>query len=202
MSVYGRIVTPQDIEHAATDTLQAWMPAYIAEIERHTGRQPRSLPMIRSWRTLSREERWPEDQTPALAAVCPGLLEPPRMGGEETYSVRYVLGVLIVTSAKDEESTRELVHAYSTAATVLLSQHSALGGIAVQTDWVDYQTNRLLTDSQRTVIGAASAFVVSVDDVFDADAGPVGPPPDDPYQDPGDFGLSVSADVTVEKIDG
>jgi hypothetical protein len=84
-SAIGPIVSGHDVEQATLAVLRRWMPTYLAEAERQTGRVVGSLPVIRGWTVATTFDKWPEDQLPAIVLISPGLASPPDADGSGEY---------------------------------------------------------------------------------------------------------------------
>lgn len=202
MSIYRPIITGADVQAAAMDTLQLWMPAYVAELERQTGREPRSVPLPKTWKhTTEKLQRWPEDQVPAVIVVSPGTEGDPLVNGDGTYDVAFVLGVGVIVAARDQPSANDLVKLYAAAIRTLLVQHASLGGFASGLVWSDEKYDGLPADYLSVGAGAELTFFVAVSGVMSEDGGP-GDPPDDPYDDPGEWPTVETTELilTAEEI--
>jgi hypothetical protein len=92
-SAFGPLVAASDMEDAVLAQLQAWLPDYLAEVERTHGLQVGSLPQPRSWVLSSEVERFPEEQLPAVMLASPGLTDPPLADGTGVYTARWQLVV-------------------------------------------------------------------------------------------------------------
>jgi hypothetical protein len=183
MTIFGRIVTGSHVEDAAEATLRLWIPTYIAEIERQTGRDAGTLPTPRSWSLVSEFGLDPEDQFPAIVIESPGLVESPGRDGRGTYRAAWDLRIGVVVAARDERATRRLSTTYAAAIQAALLQHPSLGGFAADTSWLDTRYTPIADDAGRTLAAGRTYFRVDVDDVVTAKAGPAVPNVDplDPY---------------------
>jgi hypothetical protein len=184
MSVFGPVVTGAHVEQAAILTLKTWLQTYVAELERQTGRDPESVPMPRAWGTVNEFEKWPEDQMPVALIISPGL-EPntPVAEGRGTYRAKWVLGVAIVCSARDEAQTNSLAKFYAAAVRATILQNPSLGGFARGVQWVGESYTDLPKVDERTLGTGQVIFSVEVGEVVDEKAG-MRTPPDDPYTQP------------------
>jgi hypothetical protein len=138
MNIYGRIVTRSDVRDATIDHLQLWTPSYIGEVAVQRGKNRCDLPGFRSWRFSTDDvETWPADQLPACVVVCPGLADTPDRQGNGIYDSEFAVGVGAVVSARDQESTDEIVSIYTAGVRAALLQHPSLGGFASGMRWID-----------------------------------------------------------------
>jgi hypothetical protein len=198
MTIFGAIVHGGHIEAAALDTLRSWLPTYLAELERQTGRSPGVLPSVRSWSLVARFGLETDDQLPAGMLVSAGLAFEPTKGGAGMYSATWLLDVAVVVSARDEGATRELAMIYCAATRAVILQRPALGGVAAGIDWVDERYDDL-SESGRYLAAGRNTFRVFVADVLSANAGPVRPDPKPDPLDPYDETTTVDkADVVVQ----
>jgi hypothetical protein len=108
--------------------------------------------------------------------------------------------VTSVVSASTEQASRRLAHRYTAALRALFTQRPSLDGHAQGVDWIAEEYNVLAYDDQRTLGVARTAFLIEVDDVTTAAAGPPTPAaPHDPATDPwADWPVIKTVDVDVE----
>lgn len=199
MNLFGPIVDGGQVEAAAKATLGEWMPAYLAEMERQTGRAPESLPMVRGWETAPEFDKWPETQLPCGIIICPGTADEPTEDGQQMHRAKWDLHVALVVSANTEANTLALSKVYAAAARATLRHHGTLGGFALRTKWVGEGYTDLPLDKRRSMASGEAVFVVEVDDVLDGNGGP-SEPPADPYEDPGDWPDAETAEATVDQF--
>lgn len=193
----GPMVHAAQVEEAARSTLQAWIPTYLASMERQLGLAPRTLPPPRSWVVSTEVDRWPEEALPSVLLLSTGLAEEPARDGQGRYRARFALGVAVVVSASDEKATDELAKIYTAAIrTCLLQQHS-LGGLALGVDWEDERYDVLPGRSRGPLAAGQVVLSVDVEDVVAARSGPRGTPPDDPYVEPPSAPEVTGATATV-----
>lgn len=182
--LFGSIVHPRLIAEWVRDHLQAFQEDYLAEVERQTDRlAPRDLPVIRSWEMAPDVERWPEDQLPAAVIVVPRTDGEPRMDGEGNYRVDWVVDIGLIVSARDEESTEELVGLYAAAFFAAIAQSKSMGGRFAETRPTGIDLDVIGDD--RTIGIARLRFIASVENVVNAYLGPP-QPSENPYDDPDD----------------
>jgi hypothetical protein len=198
--LFGPIVTGHDVEEAVRDHLKEWSVTYLAEMERLTGRDPETLPKVRSW-TIEPDEpatKWPEDQFPAVVVVSPGLVEQPYVEGDGTVYATWTIGLAALTSARTEQATRELAKVYAAHLRAIMLQRPSIGGFASDTHWLDEDYNILPTDTRRSLAAGYLVFNVTAAQVLNVYGGPT-EPPDEPYEDPADWPTVDTTEVTAEK---
>jgi hypothetical protein len=200
MNVYGRIITRGDVRDAVTDHLQEWSQAYIGEVAVQRGKGRCDLPQFRSFRFSTEDvDKWPDDQLPACVVVCPGLADTPDRQGDGVHDGEWSVGVGVIVSARDQESTDELVGIYTAAVRAALIQHPSLGGFASGVRWIDEDTIPSLGfDDSRTIAGGRVVLGVKVDAVVDSFGGPKAAP-DDPCVDPGNYPVVQATPLTTEQ---
>ena len=187
-SLFGPIVSADQVADAAVATLRTWMPYYVAELERrrpHEDGDPWP-PEPRSYRAIASASitGWPEHQLPAVVVVCPGLAARPERDGQGVYRATWQVGVGVIVSARDEAATDRLAGLYGAAARAVIAQQSSLGGFAAGTRWIDESLDDVPVDATRTLRAVVEEFEVDVDAVVSDADGPRELP--DPTPDPHD----------------
>jgi hypothetical protein len=180
VSVFGSIITGTQLEDAAEATIKLWVADYVAELERITGRDVGSIALPRSYGRVNHFDKKPEEQTPAVILISPGLTDPPERDGDGTWSAWFGLSIGVVVSAADRASTNELAKIYAAAVRTLILQHPSLGGFASNVRYLDEGTGEV--DARYLEIGAVGQvdFAFFVEGIADDSQGPAQPsaPPD------------------------
>lgn len=186
MSYYGNIVVAPDITRGTIDHLKAWLPSYVAEVERQQGLGAKSLPLPRSWTTRTAALKDGEEQTPAVVVVCPGLAGEPRRDGNGNWSAPWGVAVVVMVGARDPESSVEVSRYYAGAVRACLTQMPALPDLDAEFVWVDEEYTDLPEGRSRALAAATVEFVCNVPLVMGARRGPWpgSEPPEDPYEVP------------------
>jgi hypothetical protein len=208
--IFSAIKIADDLEKACLDTIEAWFPVYVKELEiQHPDLFPvGSLPAPKSFLTADRIDRSNADLLPAIVAISPGLSgKKPAQEGDGSFRAFFHLGVGVFVVGSDRPSTKRLVRTYTAICRTIMLQKQSLGGFADGSTWLDesYDDDFNFTDDQ--TIGAGQVvFEVEVDGVVNRYGGPAvfgGPPPDpDPVEQPGsDWPTAdvVTATVQVEE---
>jgi len=200
VSIFGRIVTGADVEGWCEQLVRRWASTYLAELERQNDLQPGSLPRPRGWAIAPSLDKWPEDQLPAVVFESTGVPGPPRKGGDGRYRADWTVRIHVVCSARTWEDSRRLAMRYTAAMRALFVQRPSLDGNANGTTWVVEAYDELAFDDTRSLAAGAAAFIVQVEDVTTANAGPVTPadplyPDIDPWPD---WPLVKEVDVEVD----
>lgn len=193
--VYGPILTEGDVRHAAEETLKLWLPSYLGEVAAQHGMARDTLPLIRSWKAVPVFEQWPEEQLPAIVVVAPGTNSvPEKMDNKIT--VGWSLGVAVIVSAKDEESTADLIGLYSAAIRALLSHKGSLGGFAEGSTFMSERFDEHpIPEQGRTLRTAMVMFSVLVAGMNKVRGGPR--VADDPTVEPEPWPIVTSVHETV-----
>jgi hypothetical protein len=175
MTIYGPIVTGQDVRDAAEATIKLWLPAYLAEVGRQKALDS-PLPLFRSYNpALTFSDRAEYEQLPQCIIVAPGLAAPPRRDGR-AYEATWAVGVGIVAMADTWEHTLVLGELYAAVVRSIMVQHRSLGGVATNTVWTDEKYDQIEGDNESELVGAIVNFDVTVENVVDSGAGPTSPP--------------------------
>jgi hypothetical protein len=180
-----------------------WMDSYLSELERATGRDVGSIERPRSWSRKNSFDKWPDDNLPMIIIICSNLAARPTKTGSGRYRAPWAVGIAVVVSSQDEESTRNLAGLYAAAIRAIMIQHQSLDGSIEGTrgvEWLDERYGELPSEEARTVAAARLVFSVDFDDVVTHGAGPVGPPPDqDPVADWPEI-TDVNINITKEAL--
>jgi hypothetical protein len=191
MNLYGAVVTARDIREAVIGNLKDWSPAYVGEVSAQSGRArcgDGALPPFRSFGTGTSFSTFPEDQLPACVVVVPGLTETPVRQGDGTYLAEWSVGIGVVVSGKDRDSTDDLVRLYSAAVRMAMIQKPSMGGFALGCRWIDENYDELAYDDSRTIAAGIVSLGIEVDAVVNSFGGPK-VPPEDACVDPGEYGI-------------
>jgi hypothetical protein len=201
--IFGQILTSDAVEQAVVDTLLLWLPTYLAEMERQTGRDPQSVPMPKS---VVRQDDindmdYTEENIPMLVVSVPGTTEPPRKDGGGRYSTTWICGVGFVVAARDQYTTRRLSRLYIAAARAILVQKQSLGNFAEAVYWVGEEFNDIPKQKKASLAAGQSMFLVVVPDFMQDHGGPMEPVPTPDLPDPvGDWPTVIEADVEVTQF--
>lgn len=178
MNAYGDVTTGEQVEQAVVDLLTLWLPSYLANLERLTGRDHGTVSPPRSYLVTNRFERRPEDQIPACVVVSPGLSAAPVQHGDGTLSGWFRIEAGIMASARTREESNSLAKLYGAALLMLLVQKRA--AVASGRATVAGMTNDAVPTS---LLDVGSAVVVLADVpvavIADANGGPLTPDVDD-----------------------
>lgn len=202
-SIFGRIVSAADVEDAAIALLQKWSSTYLSEVERQHDIAVGALPRIRSWSTVNTFENWPADQLPAALLISTGTIDRPQRVGGGQYRARFALGVAVVCASNNAQRSNSLAKLYIAAHRNVLVQRPSLEIGGRGTDWLGDDYTDLPPEDGRFLSAGMAEFVVEIDDVATANAGPTTPDaPLDPDTDPwADWPTVQTHDEQVELLD-
>lgn len=181
------------------ETLIAWFPTYLREIELKQGLVEGKIPPPRTYTTRNEFASFPEDQMPICVVISPGLAGEPHKEGNGTYSGWFSLGVGVLASAATEEDTNFLSKVYGAAVRAIMLQKQGLGGICKGIEWADESYNDLPDiDQTRSIRASQWIGLAYIDNIVDQYGGPNGEP--DPEEQPGsEWPVILTGDIIVQK---
>lgn len=198
MSIFGPVVTGQDVVSAAEATLRKWTPDYLAELAEHSGSRVRGqLSPFRAFVPMIDLSKFNEDQTPACVVIAPGIIDTPVKRSKQV-TARWALGVGCVVSGQDEANSYELATLYVAAVRMIILQQSSLGGFAEGTNWISERYDALPDIDARSFTAGVVQFGVDVNNVVDPTQGPRQPSVDVTV-DPGNWPTVASVVVDVQQ---
>lgn len=157
-SAISQMMSPWTVADAMRADIRAWMPEYLAELERQEHLDPRTIPHLRSVVVRHAGIVRAEEQLPALIVWIANE-------SQHTYDVDggvygdLGIGVLILAGAKDEASTGELLHRYATAAKQLLWDRPPAAGYATNLELTDGDYRGIEVVSRgRTLLGVDLSY--------------------------------------------
>jgi hypothetical protein len=202
MSIFGNIITADELENAVEATLRLWFRTYLNEIELQKGVPDFGLVNPRSVVRHVELIDFPEEQLPRLMIVSPGMAKPPLMEGDGTYRGFWRIGISLINSARDRDSTNRNSKWYAGAIRAIILQHRSLGGFADGVSWEDENYMDGPVEADRTLALCTNEFIVEVEGIVDRKSGPAVPEPPDPDDLPGsEWPLVENTDLDVEVRD-
>lgn len=181
----GPLVDGSKVQTAVAETLQTWMPTYLGRLEQDYTLAAGVLRSPRSYTMTNQFMRWKQDQLPAAIVVCPGI-SGARRGVNGVYRVVYRCSIAIVIAAAKAEDADRLAKVYATAALAAMLQQGSLGGFASSTEWTGQDYDVVPSKDVGNLGVAQNDFLIAVDNVIDAQAGPLAPAVD-PSLPPGNW---------------
>lgn len=180
--IFGPIFSSATLERAAIETIKAWMPTYVQELELQLPEYQRgTVPLPRSYASRTTFEEFPGEQLPLVVVVSPGVVGDPSPEGDGRYTAWWELGIVVVAEGRSEDDSNSLVKLYGAAIRAIMLQKSSLGNIASGVEWTDESYDNVVeAEEQRTLRGVSLTFIVQIDDVVTRSRGPAEPiPPED-----------------------
>lgn len=205
MTIFGRIVSDDQVEDAVIATLRKWLPTMLSEVERQAGLEAGYHERPVDYTSRTEFDKWPEEQLPLVIVVCPGIPDDPVKEGRGTYRAKYDIGIVVVVSSIDKDSTRRIAQRMGAAVRTVLAKKSSLDlafdGTVRGTDWIGTKNNELRAEDDRTIWANRQLFTVEIGNVLTKGGGPTDPEPyDTPTGEPADNPNAVTVTVTKEPI--
>lgn len=198
MSIFGRIVTSTQVEAAVVDTLRTWLPDYLAEVCRQSGRDPATLPppVAGDIFAMAQMQRRTSDKLPSIVVNVTGETKPVKMGRGK-FRFTWPLDVVIGVGARDMQLALEGRGIYAGAVRALLVQKCGLDGFAAAIRPVGAAYDDATQSETRDTIGFAHMqFEIDVDDVVAHGMGPATPSVD-PLVEPDDYPTTEFTELTT-----
>lgn len=202
-SIYGPVISPSMVEREVQRILQAWSPAYLAEIGRQVRDDPHALQTVKRWmRMPTFPSASPDEQVPFAITTRNGTPDTPFRTGR-TIDTWVVIehGVLVMAGGADaEEDAGDLASDYGMAHALALVQKGAKDSPLIdEVLWRGYSNQTRPADDQ-TQAADVHTFWVHVPNTLTVYGGPDTPPPDPSQSIPG-FGQVTEVDLTYTSED-
>lgn len=194
MSVFGPVVTGNDVALAVRAWLQYWLPTYLAEAERDSGREPGTLPLPRSWTSAPAFYQFNDQQLPAAIVVSTGTDEITRRG-DGSYGGVFGITAFVLAKGHDRENALELADRYAGSIARLAVDKGSLNGFAAGTEFLGFVPADAPPDYMPTGWAVGVALAVRIGAVVTATGGPALPD-----LDPDDRPDVATAEIAVERI--
>lgn len=183
MSLFGRIVSDDTVEDAVIATLRKWLPTMLSEVERQRNLQQGYHERPQDYTSRTEFDKWPEEQLPLVIVVCPGISDDPVKEGRGIYRAKYDVGIVVVVSSIDKDSTRRIAQRMGAAVRAVLAKKSSLDGAfegdVRGVDWIGTKNNELKAEDDRTIWANRQLFSVEIGNVLTKGSGPREPEPYD-----------------------
>jgi len=204
MSIFGDINSTDHFDKAILETLQVWLPTYLAEHERQSGRAVRSYERPADFVVAEDHAKWTENRVPCVMVVGGDISDMRVMPDGYAGWYDYEVGAYVAAGGDDaEQAAKRMAKAYMAAIRSVLVQRPSLGGIATAT--VPVSESSGLDEDNRSVAIRIGSFRSLVHGLGLPGGGPVSPdPPDDPDDPHPDWPVVGDTSVTfnAEPIDG
>jgi hypothetical protein len=196
MTVFGDILIASQIEEAAINQLQIWIPTYLREIERQLEIAIGSTPTPEHFSNRNSLDMLAGEKFPKVIVISPGLDGAPLADGSGVYSARWQLGVGSIIAANSEPLANMQSKIYGAACRKIMIDKPSLGGLARAITWEDEQYEDLPVPNQNMLLKSAVVyFSVDCQNVSTRWSGP-----DHPDEDPYAYGRVEHIIIDLEKV--
>lgn len=155
LDLFGPIVSLATLGDAIATDLRAWMPEYLAALERQTdGAVPGETPALRSVEVRHAAVWRSEEQVPAAVVWIAGVqdhTEDP--DGVMTGTVE--MGVALFVGGRDLRALTPLIHRYAAATRTLLMDRPTAGGECQRLELVDEDFTGIDVQTRDRVLASA-----------------------------------------------
>lgn len=191
VSTFGLWTSPRKIEKAIIDHCVKWGETFIAEAERQFGIPARSIPVPEEGQyTTVRDtfEKWPEDQTPAVLVISPGVSSSARREADRSLTAPVGIALGVIASSGFEGAGAETAQIIGVALRELLTSWVPIEGLdlAQPVELVVEGYGDIPAGGERTMGSSRIGLVFWVKNWAAIGGGPLDrtTPPDDPYAAP------------------
>lgn len=177
-AIFGPLVGLPDIEKAALNQLETWLPEMLSVLERR-----KRLPLGTLYRPPSPASYFggldflsiQRDRLPAVIVGVQPTGATERTGG--SYGSWFEIQVGVAIATEDEHESRMMAGYYGVAVSAAIVQHGSLGGISSRTEMVTAPAVEFIEDDKRRVVLSRTIFHAFVDALVDETAGTDTPTP-------------------------
>lgn len=193
MTTFPHMISGRHVEQAVIETCVKWGEEFVAEAERQFAIPARSVPVPDEGQFTSTSEtfeKWPEEETPAVLVLAPGLAGVPRKEADHSLTAPVAVGLgFLVSTGHGTDANRELAQFYAAAySELILRMPLQLLGVRLGVEFVEYRDERYtdIPGKRERVLGAARlVFVIGVKNWRSLRGLPPEPDPrPNPYIDP------------------
>ncbi len=201
LDVFKDIISSDELDVQINATLSMWMDTYLAELDRQRGFST-PIPGIRSYVTLQDFRHDPENQTPAVVVVNAGTTGRPQKTGEGWYRSTFLVAVAVITSTKDQASTRRMSQVYGAAVRAIMLQKKAGANMVSDVAWLGEANDQIDRDAGDQLAACTNSFELMVDGIVkERGAGPAAPSTATPDPVPTVVGGDSNSVTVTEKED-
>jgi hypothetical protein len=172
-NIFGPLYSGHSVQEAFYNTLQEWLPTYIAEINRKLGSQVLLEPY--EYRHRPEFRTLPRNASAAILVEVPNTIGVPRIYQDAIRTNWRVEVLVYVYGTKDWQETQALTSAYAAAVRAAIIQHRGLNGFAQTTIWEGEEYAEGEHSSGRTTGIAHLRFAVTVGNAMNMYGGPPSP---------------------------
>lgn len=182
MSIFGKLISPPDVEKAVVAHINVWLDTYLYEIERQAGLKKRSLtrpPTPESIRGAADFTVYEGDELPMVLVIANPAGEEPERDAAAGYTQTYEIQVAAVMFTENEDEARVSAGYYGGAIQGFMVQRGDLGGIASSTVMVAAPHTSMPDPDERRLMLCTATFHSHITPIVVDDAGPDAPTPSD-----------------------
>ena len=209
VSVFGPMVSGDDLEEAVRALLRKWFNTYLAHIERRAGLVVGTCARPRSWGITGELGKAPEDQLPGIKIISNGTHGEPIIAGDGHSSAVWELDLLAVCSARGMPGgySQAMIWArrWALVMRAIIAQQAptddALGTVAAL-DWMGENYDDIDATDERTICAGTvsiQAYVPGAVQRWAGPAEPLMPPEEDPGPEDPTWPIATDVIVDVEK---
>jgi len=170
---YGAFLGGHTVQEAFYNTMQEWLPSYVAEFNRQLGSKVLVPPF--EYRHRPDFRALPRNVGAAIMVEVPHTAGAPRIYQNGIRANWRVEVFIYVYGTKDWQETQALTYAYAACVRACMIQHRGLGGVAETTIWEGEQYREGEHHSTRTTGMAHLRFIVTLGNVMNMYGGAPSP---------------------------
>lgn len=212
---WGPLVTNSDVDEGVIDTLKYWLPMYLRRSaqrwdERHEGSDilgVLQVPEDNQYAAVLEDDQFPDYTLPAILVTSASTQGDPQKDGDGNYYAAWNVVVSCIVKGRDPKETRVLASLFEGAVRRIMvhadppHEYGDVEDSGGEVRWTGANVAAVIdpTSSGRYLAAGISTYLVYLDKVVKADAGPAGEPYD-PVPDPSDPELPEGELVTVGSV--
>jgi hypothetical protein len=192
---FGPIISANQIEQGALNTLQMWLPTYLREVEYQESLAANVLESPQTYQTRNRFTSLTGEALPKIVAISPGMAGAPKKYNGGMYRAIWRLGIGVALANKDEEVANTYSKCYVAAIRDCIMQQK-LANIASRLEFIDEQYSDIPVVGNRVeqYKTGAAFFTADVENIMNISVKPTVPdPPGGDY----DYGEVETFDISI-----
>lgn len=162
--VFGPVYGGHTVQEAFYNTLQTWLPTYIAEFNRALGSEVLVIPF--EYRHRPEYRTLPKNSSAAILVTVPGTAGQPEIFQNNVRAHFHVDVMVYIYGSTDWQETEALTQAYAACLRTCMVQNRSLGGIAETTIWLGEEYLEGEHSSTRTTGVSHIRFLVTIANVM------------------------------------
>jgi hypothetical protein len=162
--VFGPVYGGHTVQEAFYNTLQTWLPTYIAEFNRALGSEVLVIPF--EYRHRPEYRTLPKNSSAAILVTVPGTAGQPEIFQNNVRAHFHVDVMVYIYGSTNWQETEALTQAYAACLRTCMVQNRSLGGIAETTIWLGEEYLEGEHSSTRTTGVSHIRFLVTIANVM------------------------------------